>query len=73
MFKNITNDESDHWNLMTENPTTPESHVPIELDDDSTPIEQDNLYDGANILPDGDAAEDVSPSVPSAKKNLELF
>ncbi|WVZ96264.1 hypothetical protein U9M48_041922 [Paspalum notatum var. saurae] len=53
MFKNITNDESDHWNPMTENPTTPESHVPIELDDDSTPVEQDNLYDGANILPDG--------------------
>ncbi|WVZ68700.1 hypothetical protein U9M48_017608, partial [Paspalum notatum var. saurae] len=72
MFKNITNDESDHWNPMTENPTTPESHVPVELDDDSTLVEQDNLFDGANILPDGNAAEDVSPSVPSAKKNLEF-
>ncbi|KAJ1275631.1 hypothetical protein BS78_05G150300 [Paspalum vaginatum] len=68
MFKNITNDESDHWNLMTENPIIPESHVPIELDDDSTPVEHDNLYDGNSILPDGDVAEDVSPSVPSVKK-----
>ncbi|WVZ64926.1 hypothetical protein U9M48_014370 [Paspalum notatum var. saurae] len=68
LFKNITNDESDHWNPMTRNPITPESQVPIELDDDCTPIEHDNLYDGASILLDGDAAEDVSPSVSTVKK-----
>ncbi|KAJ1253444.1 hypothetical protein BS78_K256100 [Paspalum vaginatum] len=63
MFKNITNDESDHWNPMIENPIVPESQVHINLDDDSAAVHDDNLYDGSNNVSDGDVAEDVSPSI----------
>ncbi|KAJ1259629.1 hypothetical protein BS78_10G170200, partial [Paspalum vaginatum] len=54
MFKNITNNESDHWNPMIENPIVPDSQVHIDLDNDCVEVEHDN---GANNLPD-DVDED---------------
>ena len=64
MFKDITNDESDHWNPMTDNPIVLESQVPIDLDDDFAEVKH---HDDASNLPDG-VEEDVSPTVPSVKK-----
>ncbi|WVZ90358.1 hypothetical protein U9M48_036667 [Paspalum notatum var. saurae] len=55
MFKDITNDESDHRNPMTENPIIPKSQL--------------SNMTGVSILPDGDVAEDVSPSLASLSED----
>ena len=53
---------------MTKNPIIPESQVAIDLEDDSTTIEHDSVYDSATTLPNGHVPEDVSPSIASVKK-----
>ncbi|KAJ1256498.1 hypothetical protein BS78_K011400 [Paspalum vaginatum] len=72
MFMNITNDENDHWNPMTEDPIIPESQVAINLEDDFVAVEHDIVDDSATTLPDGDVADDVSPSVASVKKRARV-
>ncbi|KAJ1274693.1 hypothetical protein BS78_05G081200 [Paspalum vaginatum] len=72
MFRNITNDENDHWNPMTEDPIIPESQVAINLEDDFVAVEHDIVDDSATTLPDGDVADDVSPSVASVKKRARV-
>ncbi|WVZ63444.1 hypothetical protein U9M48_013077, partial [Paspalum notatum var. saurae] len=57
---------------MTKNPIIPESQVATDLEDDSTTIEHDNVYDSATTLPNGHVPEDVSPSVASVKKRARI-
>ncbi|WVZ53182.1 hypothetical protein U9M48_004161 [Paspalum notatum var. saurae] len=54
MFDKITNDESDHWNPMTENPIIPEN-AECEIPNDFT-------------SPGSDVVKEVSPSVGNGKK-----
>ncbi|WVZ93264.1 hypothetical protein U9M48_039259 [Paspalum notatum var. saurae] len=62
MFDKITNDESDHWNPMTENPIIPESQEPIiNLEDDFVDAECEIPNDFTS--PGTDVVKEVSPSV----------
>ncbi|KAJ1270696.1 hypothetical protein BS78_06G071500 [Paspalum vaginatum] len=67
MFDKITNDESDHWNPMTENPIILESQEPIiNLEDDFVDVECDIPNDFTS--PSSDVVKEVSPSVCNGKK-----
>ncbi|WVZ84856.1 hypothetical protein U9M48_031840 [Paspalum notatum var. saurae] len=60
MFDKITNDESDHWNPMTENPIIPESQEPIiNLEDDFVNAECEIPNDFTS--PGSDVVKEVSP------------
>ncbi|WVZ84860.1 hypothetical protein U9M48_031841 [Paspalum notatum var. saurae] len=67
MFDKITNDESNHWNPMTENPIIPESQEPIiNLEDDFVDAECEIPNDFTS--PGSDVVKEVSPSVGNGKK-----
>ncbi|KAJ1279899.1 hypothetical protein BS78_04G190600 [Paspalum vaginatum] len=67
MFNNITNDESDHWNPMTENPAILESQEPI-INVDEDFVDAENEFPNYLTLAGGDVAKEESPSVGNGKK-----
>jgi hypothetical protein len=77
MFGDISSDETDHWNPMTDNPIVPESQQDL-INVDSGDVEeeeehQDMVHDW-NYSPEEEelGVQEVSPSIANQKKRALL-
>jgi len=71
MFSGITNDEQDHWNPMSSNPTIPLCQdVPIEVDNPNDAIDEEQPIGGNNVFHAKNEVEEVSSATDNAKKGL---
>jgi hypothetical protein len=68
MFRNITNEEADHWNPISDNPILPNTQEkPIDVDSEHGAAEDNAHGDPLDAYNDGD--EDVHVVTPSANQN----
>jgi hypothetical protein len=68
IFRNITNEEADHWNPMSDNPIIPNTQEkPIDVDSEHGAAEDNAQGDPLDAYNDGD--EDVHVVTPSANQN----
>ena len=75
MFGDISNDDADHWNPMSDNPVIPETQPEPQAEIDHIEnIEEgdDTFQDWSYRVGDEDEVQEVSPIVPNQKKRARV-
>ncbi|PVH33320.1 hypothetical protein PAHAL_9G626700 [Panicum hallii] len=69
MFGDISNDESDHWNPMSDNPIIPDSQKEFEnIDGEGLEEEDEFMHDWSYREEEDDEVQEVSPVVDNRKR-----
>jgi len=78
MFSGIISDESDHWNLMTQNPIIPEE-TQADFVEDEEEIEESHMTEDNDFVTltqnndtVGDEVLEISPSMGNAKRRAQV-
>ena len=78
MFSGIISDESDHWNLMTQNPIIPEE-TQADFVEDEEEIEESHMAEDNDFVTltqnndtVGDEVLEISPSMGNAKRRAQV-